>query len=42
LAGEYALHTDIFATLLANAEAASEYFSEGIYQFMTSNGGLGI
>jgi hypothetical protein len=42
LAGEYALHMDIFATLLANAEAASEYFSEGIYQFMTSNGGLGI
>lgn len=37
LAGEYALHTDIFSTLLGEAEEASEYFSEGISRFIANN-----
>lgn len=38
LSGNYAENQEIFATLLDKAEAASEYFARGIYQYAAETG----
>jgi hypothetical protein len=38
LAGNYAMHLDIFSTLLDEAEAASDYFAQGLYQYAAESG----
>jgi hypothetical protein len=34
LAGDYARNLDVFSTLLDQAEGTSDYFAQGLYQYM--------
>lgn len=42
LAGDYTQHMDIYSTSLARAETTSEYFAEGIYQYLHRDGQFGM